>query len=56
MRAGTGTPVVVTVKLKGVPTMAVAEVELVIAGATAASVRVCEEVPATLSQLDSSPS
>jgi hypothetical protein len=46
--------VVVTVKLKGVLAMALADIELVIAGATP-SVRVCEELPATLTQFDSTP-
>ena len=45
---------VVTVELKGAPTMEVAESALVMTGATF-SVRVCEALPATLIQFDSSP-
>jgi hypothetical protein len=46
--------VVPTVKLKAVPTLAVADAALVITGAEF-SVSVWEEVPATLSQFDSTP-
>jgi hypothetical protein len=45
---------VVTVELNGAPTIEVAEAALVMTGATF-SVSVCEELPATLNQFDSSP-
>ena len=54
VRAGTGSPVVDTVKLNGAPTMAVAELALVMAGATCSD-RVWVEDPATGTQFDSSP-
>ena len=54
LMAGAGAPVVLTLKLKGVPTLAVADAALVIKGAEF-SVSVWEEVPARLSQFDSTP-